>query len=644
MLRYLFPGLFLAAIVVAGCGGGSGSTHLTPPTSSPSPSASISPGPTPQSVTLSGAGYQLQFTLPGIFAGGGSLTATLQASPPSGVPVPALKSRSIARTPDKVGSTVTSLVYLVVQASGTVQFTSVPSFVFTLPSSTSIPSGSPSYVAFYDPTQQTANSGWIGVLGPGVISGQTDTFAGVNSGVTLVGGNTYVYALVYTSQAVPTATPAPTPTAVPSTSPTPTSAPTPTGVAGTIALTITNSNTAITSSNINVYIYGQSPTGSNPFMGVNANGSTYAIPSVGATIAPIAWSGGGGNSETVYLPALIGARVYVVDGNSLSSIFTVKQAGTGPTALAPWGNDGSQSVYFDDFEYAWNGGSNGINFDLSQTDVIGLALAVTANSPTGAQTIGLKSGAITALESAVNALPQPWPSLVLAGNKHVLNPQHGSAAFINYGTSSASVGFLDTGINTAWNQYTGNWMVITQASLSATSYPGALYGTVDVNGDLDFYETQSIAGTFVGKIQNPQNFATANNTTPTEELFAQDGTFGGFEAPQSSVSTQYPTLGPAIGNRVSGALNSGVWTVSTPVPAQNAAAVITTQPVCTGRFPGASAAPYENQFAGTLHSIANTYAYVAGAAYGYPYDDLCGTSTDTTGTGVTSMTLTINPS
>lgn len=627
MLRYLFPCVFLAAMAIAGCGGG-GTGTMTPPTSSPSPSASISPGATPQSVTLSGAGYQLQFTLPGIFAGGGSLIATLQASPPSGVPVPALKSRSTAKTPDKVGSTVTSLVYLVVQASGTVQFTSVPSFVFTLPGTASIPSGSPSYVAFYDPTQQTANSGWIGVLGPGVISGQTDTFAGVNSGVTLVGGNTYVYALVYTSQAVPTATPAPTPTAEPSAGPTPTNAPTPTGVAGTIALTITNSNTAITSSNINVYIYGQSPTGSNPFMGVNANGSTYAIPSVGATVAPIAWSGGGGNSETVYLPALIGARVYVVDGNSLNSIFTVQQAGAGPTALAPWSNDGSQSVYFDDFEYAWNGGSNGINFDVSQTDVIGLALAVTANSPTGAQTIGLKSGAITALESAVNALPQPWPSLVLAGNKHVINPQHGSAAFINYGTSGASVGFLDSAIMTAWNTYAnGNWMTISAASLSATTYPGALYGTVDASGNFDFYETQSIAGTLAGTIANPQTYASGHSTTVTTEMFAQNGAFGDFTTP----STTYPTLGPAIGNRVSGALNSGVFATAA-------------QPQCSGRFPGATAAPYENQFAGTLHSIANTYAYVAGAAYGYPYDDLCGTSTDTTGTGVTSMTLTINPS
>jgi hypothetical protein len=223
MLRFLFPGLFLAAIIIAGCGSGGGRALVPAATvnSSPGPAASISPGPSPQTVTLTGAGYELQFTLPALFAGGGSLTATLQASPPSGVPVPSLKSRAAARTPDKVGSTVTSLVYLVVQASGTVQFTSIPSFVFTLPSATTIPSGSPSYVAFYDPTQQAANSGWIGVLGPGGVSGQTDTFAGVNSGVTLASGNTYVYALVYTSQAVPTATPAPTPTVEPSTGPTP---------------------------------------------------------------------------------------------------------------------------------------------------------------------------------------------------------------------------------------------------------------------------------------------------------------------------------------------------------------------------------------------------------------------------------------
>ena len=120
-------------------------------------------------------------------------------------------------------------------------------------------------------------------------------------------------------------------------------------------------------------------------------------------------------------------------------------------------------------------------------------------------------------------------------------------------------------------------------------------------------------------------------------MLAQNGAFNDFTTPSGT----YPTLGPAVGNRLSGALNSGVMQPATaPAPG----APLTVQPICTGRFPSVATAPYQNQYAGALHTIANTYAYLAGSAYGYPYDDLCGTSTDSTVTGITQMTITINPS
>ncbi len=424
----------------------------------------------------------------------------------------------------------------------------------------------------------------------------------------------------------PSSAPSASPTAAPSASPTAT----PTGAPGTFPVTIVNSDSAITSSNINLYIYGQDNTTS-AYEGVNADGSTYSLAAANSLVTPVAWSGGSSNTETVFVPALKGARIYIVDGATLSSIFKVVTAGNGPSAPAPWSkNDGSQSIYFDNVEYAETTPGN-VNFDLSQTDAIGLDLEVTAVDSTGTQTIGLKPGALSAFAAALNLLGSPWSTLASEMPYHIINPQHGSPNFFPNDT------FLDTSVMAAWNAYTGgNWMEITAASLSATGYSGPLYGTVDSSGNFDFYATQNTLGTLVGTIENPQTYATANSESITSQVLAQNGTFGNFMTP-------YPVLGPAVGNRLSGALNSGVMAATPPVTA-GSGVILTVQPICTNRFPSSATAPYQNQFAGALHSIANTYAYVAGAAYGYPYDDLCGTSTDTTATGITQMTVTINPS
>lgn len=445
--------------------------------------------------------------------------------------------------------------------------------------------------------------------------------------VVACGGNTN------TTPVGPTSSPSGAPSANVSVSASPSA--TPTGVTGTFPLTIVNNNPAITpSSAINLYIYGQQ-NGTLAFEGVNANGSTYVLSS-GSSVKPIAWSGGSANTETVYLPALIGARVYIVDGTLSSPIFTVAgPTGTGPSAPAPWSLDASKNVYFDNVEYAETTAGN-VNFDVSQTDAIGLDLEVSAASTgSGTETIGLKPGAITAFANALGALGSPWSTLANEMPYHVINPQHGTPNFFPSPT------FLDNAIMTAWDTYqNGNWMEITAASLSATNYPGPLYGTVDASGNFDFYSAQSTASTLIGTIGNPQTYAANHSSnlqaTVTNQMFAQDGVFDDFTTP----STAYPSLGPAVGNRLSGALNSGVMA---PTVAPAPGAPLTVQPVCTGRFPGPTVAPYENQFAAALHSIANTYAYVAGAAYGYPYDDLCGTSTDTTATGITQMTITINP-
>ena len=229
MQRYLFPGLFLAAIAIAGCGGSPGSTPLTPPapTASATPNSGptnipVSPTATPQVVFLAGGGYTLQFTVPPVTNGStATMTAELQTSLPSGVNAPQARSREkqLVRVRPLI-TTYTGQAYLVVSSTANVGFSQAPSFVFTLPAGTSVAQGQYAYLLFWDPYAGPIN-GWVNLLGPGTVSGQTVTFPGVQTGVQLNANAQYIYALAISSQAQPTATPAPTPTptVAPSSSP-----------------------------------------------------------------------------------------------------------------------------------------------------------------------------------------------------------------------------------------------------------------------------------------------------------------------------------------------------------------------------------------------------------------------------------------
>lgn len=230
MLRYLFPCLFLAAIVVVGCGGGS----VAPPNPGPSASSTPNSGPTnipvnpsatPQVVFLEGGGYTLQFTVPPVTNGSSAtMSAVLQTTLPAGVNAPQAHSRATNIVPVKrIATTFTGSAYLIVSTTESVGFSSAPSFVFTLPAGTTIAAGQYAYLLFWDPYVGPIN-GWINLLGPGTVSGQTVTFPGVPTGVQLNANAQYIYALAISSQAVPTATPAPTPT--PTVAPSPGSTPT----------------------------------------------------------------------------------------------------------------------------------------------------------------------------------------------------------------------------------------------------------------------------------------------------------------------------------------------------------------------------------------------------------------------------------
>lgn len=408
----------------------------------------------------------------------------------------------------------------------------------------------------------------------------------------------------------PTSAPTATPSAStsPSATPLPTTTPTPTAPPGTLAVTVVNDHPSITSSNIKFYVYGQDNTTS-AWKYVKPDGSTVAIPSLGDTVTPIAWTGTG-NTNTLFVPPLTSCRIYMVNEPLSSPIFEVGANGAGPNAPAPWTNDGSQSVYFDYVEYTWNSG--GINVDTTQVDGFALALAVNLIGADNT-TFGFKTGAVTALAADLNLLGGQYATLTGQMPYRVSNPSHGDV----YGFTSKT--FLDTAIMAAWNAYQGGaWMTIT--GLDATGYPGGtVYGTVDGSSNFKFYSAPNTSSTLLGTMASPTTLA----ESPTIQMFQANGVFVTFTYSDPT----YPLLMPAVGNRVSGALNRGVMATAA-------------QPACSGDYPGVA---YQNQFANYIHQVATTNGY-NGGAYGYPYDDLCGASTDTSDSAPTSMTITINPS
>lgn len=413
MLRYLAPGLFLAAIVIAGCGGGGGGSS-TPATAAPTtaPSGTTVPvQPSPQVVTLTGAGYTLQFTLPGITSGSGTVAAALQAAAPTGVPTPSAKKRNT------VGSN-TTLVYLTVTPSATITFASVPSFSYTLPSGTSIAAGSLTYIAFYDTSHPT--NGWNAVLGPGTVSGQSIAFPSVAQSVSLTGGVTYVFALIETTSTITTPSPQPSSSALPAycanySTPVPNVNSSPQPVYFT-------DNSGTGGQVVFYVVSGAPPAGGNQHQYLGTDGTMHNFTS-GATAPPIPLacfpgSSNGGHGLTFQLPPPSNAN----QSENLYIAYATPAASGPPDPLTFIGNDStggyggpaddwhSTSYVGTPYDYIEYTLPNGIT-DTTQVNRVGLPMEVTQ----GTTSIGFASSAAYAsLFSGITA-DTTYKSLAYSG-------------------------------------------------------------------------------------------------------------------------------------------------------------------------------------------------------------------------------------
>lgn len=439
--------------------------------------------------------------------------------------------------------------------------------------------------------------------------------------------------------AAPTPTPAPTgkpnPTPTPAPTPAPTQpAPIVSPVPGTVAFTLVNKHPSIASSQMNVYAYGQIPGtfgGATRWVSVNPNGSTQSL-NPGGSVAPIPFGSSGSSSQTIYLPQLQSARIYIASGRLNIATPGFAPQGAGPNAPAPWNNDGSQSVYFDYVEYTWLPGAD-FNVDTTQVDDVGLALGLNLIGARN-QTTGLLAGSVTQIAASLQALGSPWNVLTNQMPYRVLNPK---TLYQTGGVNLPDPAFLDSSIRTIWNAFQApRWLTVNNVYGSPTS---TVYGQVDANENFNFYTAPSTGSTIVATLPSPFNRTYWNGKPATIQMLANDGAFvppgsapGGGSWPQNNA---HPAAAANLGNLIVSALTRGVLGTD--------AAPVTTQEVCTlsAFYPGV---PYQNQYAAAVHAVANNPRYGFGQSYAYPYDDQCGFSTDIADPRPRQLVVTVNPS
>jgi len=436
----------------------------------------------------------------------------------------------------------------------------------------------------------------------------------------------------------------------------------------------------VTPSAVNIYVTGQQTTtgagatctASSPWLEVtDAQGDTAPFPAASATVAPISFYGNGTTSGTtsqvIQLPALCGGRIYISVNGPLAITST-----SGP---APWAYVGSSGfpAEYDMVEYTMP--ANGLaapstDIDTSQENMIGLDLTLNMDgTQSGSQTTGVKGGFMTQVSQAATALSSTWGTVINAQwPTRLLSPlsvQYVIGSAPHTSGNSALPGFnpgtfLDTAIETAWNDYESpNCMSVTVSTATGDALAGqTVTGQVDSSGNFDFYgpgvacaanlsSTQS--GSLVAQIPSPfnQNFwinyvASGWSSATGSELMEN----GPYLLPTSAVSSggtmsftnPYAVSSADIGNTIATALNRGVFN-----PAVNPA--YATQPYCpalSSLYPATSPAATQNLWATAVWQVAKNSTYGYGKAYAIPYDDKCGNSTDIQDSGARVITVTVN--
>jgi hypothetical protein len=290
-----------------------------------------------------------------------------------------------------------------------------------------------------------------------------------------------------------------------------------------------------------------------------------------------------GDGDTNFtLPANMSGRIYFSMVDKLK--FKAVTDGNGNAALqypAGWvASDPNYPVLHDFFEFTNNGG--GMNCDTTMVDQFSVPLAITlAGSQT--QTIGtLVSGGRDNIFNAVAAQPD-FAGLIVPNNLRIIAPGHG----IDAGIFSST--YFDSYIDAVWSKYASSTMTVTTNT-----------------------------GSFTGQVSGGQ-FVFSGGVAPFNKPRTLDVFYcnGALSAPNDGVT------GPVAAVLGAG-FNRSVLLSSTSQPDTDPSTFYQSAPT--------------NYYAKAMHD--NT---ADGHAYGFPFDDVGGFSTDVSDGAPTQCTLELTP-
>lgn len=387
----------------------------------------------------------------------------------------------------------------------------------------------------------------------------------------------------------------------PAPSPTPTPAPTPSPspvfpAAGTTFNLVNGTGGAYPDAQVYWTMVGQDP----------AHPGTFVHVDCGGHLVPMAPGDNGAQSKngqsyadysipfsqckSFTVPQILSARIYVSVGSPMyiSAVGNPVYGYTGPNIDNP--SDPNIDVTFDFVEV----NINATNFygNTTRVDQFGMPIRLELQDPSGYdQTVGETESRAALFQEFTSQVPQAFQSLAqVQAPYRIVAPAHGS-----FGAAGAQATYLDSYIQSIWNQYRSQSLVFTDAQ---GTFTGHVVGNqfVFTDGQGSYY---------------------INNVPTTQEVLLGNGVFNDASNAAAGVPTAKQLQ---IQAQLDAALNRHV--------AENAAAWDTPSAFYNGAATNSYSAFWH------AHSI-------NGLTYGFPYDDVRGFSSSLIGTNPTAATITV---
>ncbi len=367
--------------------------------------------------------------------------------------------------------------------------------------------------------------------------------------------------------------------------------------AGTTFNLVNSTNGAYPDSQVYWTMVGQNPASPGTFVHVDCSGNL--IPMAPGDNGALSKNGQNyanysipfSQCKSFTVPQILSARIYLSVGSPMyiQAVGNPVYGYTGPNIDNP--SDPNLDVTFDFVEV----NINATNFygNTTRVDQFGMPLRLELQDTSGYdQTVGETETRAALFQEFVAQVPQPFQSLAqVQAPYRILAPAHGS-----FGAGGAQANYLDSYIQSIWNQYRSQSLVFSDAQ-------GTFTGNV-VGNQFVFTDGQ---GTYY-----------INNVPTTQEVLLGNGVFNDASNAAAGVATAkqlqiQAQLDAALNRHV--AENAGEWNTS-------------------GDFYGASPT---NAYSAFWHAHS-----INGLTYGFPYDDVRGFSSSLIGTNPTVATITVS--